>query len=102
MGMDDTRVEYRIDGGDWRPMTRALMPDPALLALNAADAESDTLRSFDRAVEAEPSPHLWRGALPTDLALGEHQVEVRAFDRWDGELRATTAYRLADYEAMPP
>ena len=102
MGMDDTRVEYRIDGGDWRPMTRALMPDPALLALNAADAESDTLRSFDRAVEAEPSTHLWRGALPTDLALGEHQVEVRAFDRWDGEQRATTAYRLADYEAMPP
>lgn len=97
MGMQDTRVEYRIDAGEWRPMTRQTRPDPGLLAINATDDAADTLRSYNRAVEARPSTHLWRGALPTHLAVGEHRVEVRAFDRWDGELRATTSYRLEDF-----
>jgi hypothetical protein len=99
MGMDDTRVEYRIGAGEWRPMQRVAAPDPALVALNVADHAADRLRSFDRAVEATASTHLWRGGLPTDLPAGEHRVEVRAFDRWDGELRATTSYRLEDYVA---
>lgn len=97
MGMDDTRVEYRIDAGEWRPMKRVAAHDPQLVALNAADHAAERLRSFDRAVDAAASTHLWRGALPTDLAVGEHRVEVRAFDRWDGELRATTSYRLDEY-----
>jgi hypothetical protein len=43
-----------------------------------------------------PSPHLWRGALPTDLAAGSHHVEVRYFDPWRGEQHAATTYRLED------
>jgi hypothetical protein len=94
MGDDSTRVEYRVDGGDWKPMRKVLQPDPALLAENARDDEAGALRGYDRSPEAEPSPHLWRGALPTDLAVGEHEVEVREFDRWRGEQRARTTYRL--------
>src|SRR3546814_14356114 len=30
MGRDDTRVEYRVDGGDWMPMRRVSQPDPRL------------------------------------------------------------------------
>jgi 3',5'-cyclic AMP phosphodiesterase CpdA len=94
MGDDATRVEYRVDGGDWKPMRKVLQPDPAVLAENARDDEAGALRGYDRSPEAEPSPHLWRGALPTDLAVGEHEVEVREFDRWRGEQRARTTYRL--------
>jgi hypothetical protein len=94
MGDAGTRVEYRVDGGDWKPMRKVMQPDPALLAENVRDDQADALRGYDRSPEAEPSPHLWRGALPTDLAIGEHEVEVRAFDRWRGEQRATTRYRL--------
>ncbi|MFT3898491.1 MAG: calcineurin-like phosphoesterase C-terminal domain-containing protein [Thermomonas sp.] len=94
MGDDDTRVEYRIDGGEWKPMRKVLQPDPALLVENARDDEADALRGYDRSPEAEPSPHLWRGALPTNLAIGEHEIEVREFDRWRGEQRARIAYRL--------
>jgi hypothetical protein len=57
---------------------------------------ADALRGYDRSPEATPSPHLWRGALPTTLAVGAHRVEVRAFDAWRGELRAETSYRLED------
>lgn len=94
MGEDDTRVEYRVDGGDWRPMKKVLQPDPNLLAENAKDDAADALRGYDRSPEATPSTHLWRGALPTDLGVGEHRVEVRAFDRWRGEQQAQTSYRL--------
>lgn len=99
MGMDDTRVEYRIDGGDWKPMQRVLAPDPRAVAENVRDDAAETLRAYDRAPQAVPSTHLWRGTLPTDLPVGEHHIEVRAFDRWQGERRAHTSYRLV--EATP-
>ncbi len=97
MGDDDTRVEFRVDDGDWMPMKKVLQPDPRLMAENRRDDETEVLRGFDRSPEAEASPHLWRGALPTKLAAGEHRIEVRAFDRWRGEVRASTTYSLQDY-----
>lgn len=96
MGRDDTRVEFRVDEGPWRTMRRVEAPDPRLVAENVRDDEADTLRGYDRSPEAKPSHHLWRGALPTDLAVGEHRVEIRAMDAWTGEQRATTRYRLQD------
>lgn len=98
MGHDGTRVEYRIDDGEWKPMAKVLAPDPRLLAENARDDLADVLRSRDRSPEAEPSTHLWRGALDTGLAAGMHRVEVRAFDDDGGEHRASTAYRLDEWE----
>ena len=96
MGMDDTRVEYRVDDGEWMPMKQVLQPDPALLVENMRDDLAEALRGYDRSPEAEPSPHLWRAALPTKLQAGEHRIEVRAFDRWRGEVRASTTYRLEE------
>lgn len=100
MGMEDTRVEYRIDGGAWRPMRKVLEPDPRVLRQNVLDDAATELRSYDRAPQATPSPHLWRGVLPTDLAIGEHRIEVRAFDRWQGEQRAATRYLLVNAKPL--
>jgi len=99
MGDAETRVEYRIDGGPWKPMRRVERADPRLLVENAADDLAGSLRGYDRSPEATASTHLWRGALDTGLAPGEHTVEVRAFDRWQGEVLASTRYRLE--EARP-
>ncbi|MFX6122919.1 calcineurin-like phosphoesterase C-terminal domain-containing protein, partial [Acinetobacter baumannii] len=55
MGMDDTRVEYRIDDGAWQPMRRVERPDPRVLAENVRDDEADALRGYDRSPEAAPS-----------------------------------------------
>ena len=96
MGDDDTRVEFRVDGGEWKPMKKVMQPDPNLLAENMRDDAADALRGYDRSPEAEPSPHLWRGALPTDLAIGEHEVEVRVQDAWSGPASARIRYRLED------
>lgn len=99
MGRDDSRVEFSVDDGAWQPMRRVEQPDPRLLAENARDDSAEALRGYDRSPEATPSAHLWRGALPTDLAVGEHRVDVRALDAWRGEQRAGTRYRLD--EATP-
>lgn len=93
----DALVEYRIDGGQWQAMARVAEPDPDLLAINIADARSDRLRSFDRAVVARSSPHLWGARVPTDLAAGEHRIDVRVQSRFEGELHASTTYRLVDW-----
>jgi len=94
MGDAGTHVEYRVDEGAWKPMKRVEQPDPRLLAENMRDDAAGALRGYDRSPEAEASQHLWRGALPTDLDVGEHAVEVRVFDRWRGEQSAKTSYRL--------
>ncbi|UHQ21119.1 calcineurin-like phosphoesterase C-terminal domain-containing protein [Lysobacter sp. KIS68-7] len=94
MGRDDTRVEFRVDAGEWKPMVHVVQPDPRVAEENAKDDAADQLRGFDRSPEAEPSQHLWRAALPATLAAGTHEVEVRAFDAWRGEVRAKTTYRL--------
>jgi hypothetical protein len=96
MGDATTKVEYRIDGGAWKPMQRVLRPDPRLVLENAADDSADRLRGYDRSAEAAPSTHLWRGVLATDLAVGTHRVEVREFDPWLGERDAQVSYRLDD------
>lgn len=99
MGQADTRVEYRVGDGDWRPMRRVDRADPRLVMENVRDDSTPELRGFDRSPEADLSGHLWRGALPTDLPLGAHVVEVRVFDPWHGERRASTAYRLEAWSA---
>ncbi|TXH72048.1 MAG: calcineurin phosphoesterase [Lysobacteraceae bacterium] len=96
MGREDTRVEYRIDQGEWTPMARVARADPRLSRENALDDAAGTLRGYDRSPEAEVSTHLWRGALATDLSIGAHRIEVRAFDPWLGESRAHTEYRLQE------
>jgi hypothetical protein len=96
LGEADTRVEFRVDGGEWRQMQKVERPDPALQMENAADDASPVLRGFDRSPEAAASTHLWRGTLPTDLALGEHRVEVRARGALVGEASASITYRLDD------
>lgn len=96
MGDADTRVEYRIDAGPWMPMRRVQRADPRLLLENAADDLSPALRGYDRSPEATASTHLWRGALDTGLAAGTHRVEVRAFDRWQGQVVASTSYALEE------
>lgn len=96
MGTDDMPVEFRVDDGPWQPMRRVEQPDPRLLAENARDDAAVDLRGYDRSPEARPSTHLWRGTLPTDLDAGEHRVEVRAMDPWQGEQRAAITYRLQE------
>lgn len=94
MGDERSVVEYRVGDGEWKPMRRVEQADPAVLVENLADDAASQLRGYDRAPEASPSPHLWRGALPTDLPLGTHRIEVRTQIEGYGLATAATEYRL--------
>jgi hypothetical protein len=96
MGHADTVVEWRVDGGEWKPMLKVLQGDPDLRVQNALDEMATNLRGYDRSPEAANSTHLWRAVLPTDLGMGEHRVEVRAQVDDFGEARAQASYRLDD------
>jgi hypothetical protein len=96
MARGDAVVEARIGGGEWRPMQRVLQADPRVLARNLADDAALQLNAYDRTPEATVSRHLWRLFLPTDLAAGEHRIEVRARDPWLGEVSQQTSYRLVE------
>jgi 3',5'-cyclic AMP phosphodiesterase CpdA len=98
MGHAGTVVEYRVDGGEWKPMKKVDLPDPALTVENARDDEAAALRGYDRSPEAVISTHLWRGTLPTNLGAGEHRVEIRA-QLDEGQARGEATYRLD--EAAP-
>jgi hypothetical protein len=98
MGHAGTVVEYRVDGGEWKPMKLVALPDPALTVENARDDEAAALRGYDRSPEAVISTHLWRGTLPTNLGVGEHRVEIRAYLD-EGHALGEASFRLD--EATP-
>jgi hypothetical protein len=94
LGEEGTAVRFRAGGGDWRPMRRVPGPDPAVRAINVRQDDATTLAPGGRVPDAIASPHLWRAPLPTDLAPGEHRLEIEVRDRWGRSHRATTTYRL--------
>ncbi|WP_411832420.1 calcineurin-like phosphoesterase C-terminal domain-containing protein [Pseudoxanthomonas mexicana] len=97
-GDERSVVEYRIGDGEWKPMRKVLRADPWLLAENLRDDEAADLRGYDRAPEAVPSQHLWRGTLPTDLAPGLHRIEVRALEAG----QSTRHHASIEYELRDP
>lgn len=99
MAAADTRLEFKVDNGPWKAMQRVTRPDPALVAENMRDDAAQTLRGYDRSPEAQDVAHLWRGALPTDLAVGAHVVTVRFTDSNGRAQTATRTYTLQ--EAAP-
>lgn len=72
MGAEDTRVEWRLDDGDWQPMTRTPGKDP--LAVSLYSGARDLGKPF---VDPVVTPHLWRAPL-ADLDHGTHLITVRA------------------------
>ena len=78
----NTYYDYEEQGGTVR-VTAPITEDLAT-----------TLRGYDRSPEATASPHLWRGALPTDLPVGSHKVEVRSTQPDGAVFTASTSYSL--------
>lgn len=86
-GCEQTRVEARVGGGDWKPVTRAPGRDPGFAALKQIE---DGLPAFEPGGVKAPwrglpgkynTSHLWKMELPADLKAGAHIIEVRARDK---------------------
>ncbi len=85
-GSQRTKVEMRLNGGDWRIIERAPDQDPGYMALKEIE---DGLPAFAPGGVKAPwralpgkyrTSHLWKAELPADLKSGAHVVEIRATD----------------------
>ena len=94
MGYKTDKVEYRVGNGEWRQMTYTEQVDPSYVwSLYKWDI-SDILLTGRRPSNAVNSTHLWRGAIPADLSLGEHTIEVRATDMFGRTFSQTGSLRV--------
>jgi hypothetical protein len=96
MGHQDSKVEYRIDNGEWKPMTWVEAADPDYMAGLVEWDLVDELMPGRRPSNAVPSTHLWRAAIPTNLSLGQHHIEVRATDMFGRVFTEKSDYRIAE------
>lgn len=94
MGHHGNTVEYRVDGGEWRRMSPVRSADPAYQALVHPWDNSDELLPGRRPTDAVSSAHVWRAAIPTDLEVGTHTIEVRAADDYGNTFTETSTYRI--------
>ena len=79
-GSSRSRVAMRVGrDGDWKPMQPIRIADPAFLAEKRRE-EALTNRTWTELPGAHPTPHMWRGMLPVELAPGTHLIEVRSTD----------------------
>lgn len=96
MGHQDDRVEYRIDGSDWRPMAWVDAADPKFVNEVMEWDTADRLMAGRRPSNPVNSTHLWRGSIPANLGNGIHQIEIRATDRSGKVHTHRSTYRIAD------
>ena len=76
-GGPKSKVSYRINDGQYMPLTRTLRRDPYMLEQYAR--HGDTKKSW---VQATPSTHLFEADLADDTPPGTHTVTVRAEDEF--------------------
>lgn len=96
MGSKNDRVLYRIDDGEWKEMTYTKTYDPSYEELVYEWDSTEELMPGRRSSNPVKSTHLWRGKIPTKLAVGEHLIEIKATDMFGKTHTATNSYRLAE------
>ncbi|WP_341838358.1 calcineurin-like phosphoesterase family protein [Chitinophaga pollutisoli] len=94
MGAKGDKVEYSIDGGEWKPMEYMEAADPAYLDVLHKFDHTEKLLNGKRPSHAVQSTHLWWVKIPFKLPAGEHQVKVRATDRYGKNYEAQGAYTI--------
>lgn len=79
--------------GEWKPMERIRVPDPAFLATKAREEGLTDRQSLDLP-GAKATPHMWRGMLPAGLRPGTHLIEVKSVDPYTGTHLGNRAIRV--------
>jgi hypothetical protein len=94
MGSRQDTVLYRVDGGEWKPMSHQEDYDPAFLGKLHEWDYAEELVAGRRPSNAVRSTHLWRGSIPTKLEVGEHTIEVKATDMFGRTFTQKGTYRI--------
>lgn len=82
MGMEGDKVQYRINGQEWKDMNYVQKEDPAYQYTVLQFDNADTLIQARRPSTAIKSSHIWEVRLTNKIPVGQHTLEVRATDRY--------------------
>jgi len=94
MGHKGSKVEYRIDDDEWKPMRYSKQPDPAYVAELYRWDTADTLFPGRRPTEPADCTHLWWAPLSNNRSLGTHTIEVRATDDYGQVFVQKSSFRI--------
>lgn len=97
MGAQGDTVQYRIDNGEWKDMTYTQTVDPDYQYMYYTWERSEEPRTTRWPSAPRPSTHIWRVLIPSKgLDIGEHQIEVRATDRYGKVSHGSSSYRIVE------
>lgn len=96
IGSPNDVVSYRIGNGDWKPMERVLEPDPTLLHYLHEWDFSEVVIGDRRPSNPVDCQHLWRAAVPTNLPVGQHAIEIKAVDMFGRTFTQKSSYLIAE------
>ncbi len=94
MATENDVVEYRIDNGEWKKMTRLEQPDPGYVRYVQDWDYLEKLVPGRRPSDPVKCFHLWQGNLSVQLEPGIHPVEVRTTDMFGRIISQKTSYRI--------
>ncbi|MGY5851154.1 calcineurin-like phosphoesterase C-terminal domain-containing protein [Salegentibacter sp. F14] len=94
IGSQYDKVMYRVDDGEWKPMSYLVDYDPSFVKDIFEWDLADELLQGRRSSNPIESTHLWRGSIPTNLAPGVHIIEVKAEDMFGKTFQQTRKYTL--------
>ena len=101
MGSKNDLVEFRVDGGDWKPMNYTESLDPSFLQSVFKWDSANELLQGRRPSNAEESKHIWSASFPGKLPLGVHKLQVRATDRYGKLHTAEQNFEVKEPNPVP-
>lgn len=83
-GCDSTKVECRIDGGEWQQCTKADVVEPNVARTREMNLIGAYPTKYNRMnpMRRRTSHQVWQLSLPETARKGAHSVEVRAADSY--------------------
>ena len=97
-GGPKTTVQYWIDDGEPRSMSRTIRPDPFVTHLLNHGYLED---SPETKTTPDPSSHLWTAPLPSDVTPGVHTVTVKTENEFGRIDTTTTVLEVQNTEEDP-
>ena len=95
-GNEQSTLQYRHNGGSWKPMTQVDTVDPSYTLMRLSHDASSELTPGRPLPYPVESSHLWRASMPRTDTIGTHRIEVRATDMFGRTFHAGTTFRVAE------
>jgi hypothetical protein len=93
-GNEKTKVEMRMDEGEWSTIRQVRKFDPAYQ--EAFAREAGLAAPYRRSPAPIASSHLWEGLIPAGLSVGPHRLSVRATDMFGQEFTSVRLVHAVD------